>query len=158
MVDIWRTKNPNSHRYTWRRNKPLTQARLDYWIISVTLTYNVTECEIKPSIKSDHSLISLTLLSNLNTKKGPGLWKFNADLLQNNEYVELLREKFTFCKTKYNNIHDKNTKWDMVKSLIRIETKKFGKKIAKQNKDLENELYERLQHVMVNLDVLKVYY
>ena len=64
----------------------------------------------------------------------------------------MLREKFTYWNTKYNNIHDKNTKWDIVKSLIRIETKKFGKKIVKQNKDLENELYERLQHVMVNLD------
>ena len=63
----------------------------------------------------------------------------------------MLREKFTYWNTKYNNIHDKNTKWDIVKSLIRTETKKFGKKIAKQNKDLENELYERLQHVMVNL-------
>ena len=64
----------------------------------------------------------------------------------------MLREKFTYRNTKYNNIHDKNTKWDIVKLLICIETKTFGKKIAKQNKDLENELYERLQHVMVNLD------
>ena len=81
LVDIWHTRNPNSHRYTWLLYKPLTQARLDYWSISVTLTYSVTECKIKPSIKSDHSLVSLILLSNLNAKKGPGLWKFNAALL-----------------------------------------------------------------------------
>ena len=84
-------------------------------------------------------------------KKGPSLSKFNAALLQNNEYVEMLRGKFTYWNTKYNNNHDKNTKWDLVKSLIHIETKKI-KKITKQNKDLENELYEQLQHVMVNLD------
>ena len=110
LVDIWRTKNPNIHHYTWRRNNPLMQARLDYWIISISLTYNVTECKIKPSIKSDHSLISLTILSNLNAKKGPGLWKFNAALLQNNDYVEMLRDKLNYWNHKYKDMYDKNTK------------------------------------------------
>ena len=64
----------------------------------------------------------------------------------------MLKEKFLYWNAKYKDIYVKNTKWDIIKSLIRIETKKFSKKIAKQNKDLENELYEYLQCVMVNLD------
>ena len=33
MIDIWRVKNLDTRRYTWRRHFPLTQSRLDYWII-----------------------------------------------------------------------------------------------------------------------------
>ena len=152
LIDIWRTKNPYNKRYTWRRSNPLTQARLDYWLISIALTYNVTKCDIKPTIKSDHSIISLTLLRNTNKKKGPGLWKFNAALLQNNEYVEMLKNKLTFWNSKYKDITNENTKWDLIKSLIRIESKNFSKKLAKKKKDYENELYEQLQRVTMKLD------
>ena len=153
LVDVWRAKNPNSKRYTWRSNNPLVQTRLDYWLISATLMYNVTDCEIKPSIKSDHCLISLAISRNLNTKKGPGLWKFNSSLLQNDDYVQMMTVKFTYWDKEYSNMQNKNLKWDIIKSLIRIETKKFSKKLARQNKDAESELYERLQHIMVKLDV-----
>ena len=64
----------------------------------------------------------------------------------------MLRDKFNYWNHKYKDMYDKNTKWDIIKSLIRIETKKFSKKLAKQNKDLENELYERLQRLIVTLD------
>ena len=66
-------------------------------------------------------------------KKGPGLWKFNAALLQNNDYVEMLRDKFNYWTNKYKDMYDKNIKWDIIKSLICTETKKFSKKIVKQN-------------------------
>ncbi|CAH3167683.1 unnamed protein product, partial [Pocillopora meandrina] len=34
LVDIWRLRNPDKKRYTWKQNKPLVQRRLDYWLIS----------------------------------------------------------------------------------------------------------------------------
>ncbi|CAH3122874.1 unnamed protein product [Pocillopora meandrina] len=30
LVDIWRLRNPDKKRYTWKQNKPLVQRRLDY--------------------------------------------------------------------------------------------------------------------------------
>ena len=33
----------------------------------------------------------------------------------------MLREKCTYWNTKYNNIHDKNTKWDIVRSYLNKE-------------------------------------
>ena len=50
LFDVWGAKNPNSKWYTWRSNNPLVQTILNYWLISATLMYNVTDCEIKPSI------------------------------------------------------------------------------------------------------------
>ena len=33
LNDIWRIKNPNSRRYSWRQNKPLVQCRLDFFLL-----------------------------------------------------------------------------------------------------------------------------
>ena len=34
LVDIWRIRNPETKRFTWRQKNPLIQRRLDYWLIS----------------------------------------------------------------------------------------------------------------------------
>ena len=34
LVDIWRIRNPESKRFTWRQRNPFIQRRLDYWLIS----------------------------------------------------------------------------------------------------------------------------
>ena len=34
LVDIWRDHNPELLNYTWRKNNPLKQARLDFFLIS----------------------------------------------------------------------------------------------------------------------------
>ena len=34
LVDIWRIRNPDSKRFTWRQRNPFIQRRLDYWLIS----------------------------------------------------------------------------------------------------------------------------
>ena len=59
MINIWRVKNPDTRRYTWRRHFSLTQSRLDYWIIPQELVYAVENTDIKASIKTDHSIITL---------------------------------------------------------------------------------------------------
>ena len=59
LNDVWRVKNPNTPRYSWRQNHPLVQCRLDYWLLSDSLFDNVTDTSIIPSIKSDHSAITL---------------------------------------------------------------------------------------------------
>ena len=34
LIDVWRTRNPDSTLFTWRQKKPLIQRRLDFWLIS----------------------------------------------------------------------------------------------------------------------------
>lgn len=34
LIDIWRIRNPEIKRFTWRQKKPLIQRRLDFWLIS----------------------------------------------------------------------------------------------------------------------------
>ena len=34
LVDIWRIRNPNGKKISWRQKGPIIQRRLDYWLIS----------------------------------------------------------------------------------------------------------------------------
>jgi exonuclease III len=61
LIDIWRVKNPEKVRYTWRRKRPLIQSRLDRFYISDTMQYNISQVDILPGILSDHSAIILSI-------------------------------------------------------------------------------------------------
>ncbi len=82
LIDIWRQLNPDSTCFTFHTSgTPLIFSRLDFWLVSSYLSPFVNTCEIKPSIKTDHSIISLRLQGSLWQKRGPGFWKFNSNLL-----------------------------------------------------------------------------
>ena len=57
LIDVWRTLNPDGKRFTWRRTKPEVHCRLDYFMISSSLTTAITNADILPGYKTNHSLI-----------------------------------------------------------------------------------------------------
>ena len=100
LVDIYRANYPNSPRYTWRKRNPVKQARLDYFIVSSSMTDIIDSTSILPSYRSDHSIIEINI--NLSSfKHGKGYWKFNNSLLKNQEYLDLINKIITEEKVKY---------------------------------------------------------
>ena len=87
LCDIWRVFNPTSKRYTWRQLNPLRQSRLDFWLVSIHIMYELENVDIKPSYKSDHSIICLVIVNSKEQERGPGFWKFNSSLLTDTVYV-----------------------------------------------------------------------
>ena len=61
--------------------------RLDYWLISNSLYDSVTGTDIIPPIKTDHSAILLEFCNNANDIMGPGYWKMNCSLLEDDDYI-----------------------------------------------------------------------
>ena len=59
LHDIWRIKNPTERSFTWSQPEPLVLSRLDYWLISSSISDNVCDVDIIPSIKTDHSAIKI---------------------------------------------------------------------------------------------------
>ena len=91
LTDIYRDRNPDSRRFTWHKRRPLKQARLDFFLVSTTMSDLITKCDIKPGYRSDHSIIEINLLlSKFRIHKG--VWKFNNSLLNNQEYVSLINK------------------------------------------------------------------
>jgi len=63
LVGIWRIRNRDKKRYTWKQNKPLVQRRLDYWLISDDFQDDVDNTDIISAIKTDHAAIVLQVNS-----------------------------------------------------------------------------------------------
>jgi hypothetical protein len=86
IVDIWRELNPELRRYTWRRNRPFQQSRLDFFLISDALCPYVIDADILPGYRTDHSLVLLSLSMGPDEKRS-NLWKFNSSLLKDKGYL-----------------------------------------------------------------------
>ena len=60
LLDIWRELYPDMRRYTWRRNTPLQQSRLDFFFfISDLLSTFVTDADIKAEYRTDPTMFTL---------------------------------------------------------------------------------------------------
>ena len=92
LLDIWRVRHPKEKRFTWRQKTPVIQRRLDFWLISDGLQDDVVSVDIKPSIKSDHSAITLLINGVDDSERGPSFWKFNSSLVNDSDYRFLLDE------------------------------------------------------------------
>ena len=85
LVDIWRVRNPLAARFTWRQKTPFIQRRLDFWLVSDTLQEDVDCVNIIPSIKSNHSTITLAFSGVEDGIRGPSFWKFNSSLVNDQD-------------------------------------------------------------------------
>ena len=145
LRDIWRNINPELSRFTWRNKSLKIQCRLDYFLISEDLCNLTKTCDILLAPESDHSAISIHIQSDSSAqKKGPGFWKFNTALLEDESYTAALRENILTFKAKYADVADSGLKWDLIKMEIRGFTVKYSKRKAKRTRDKEKALQERI--------------
>ena len=100
LKDAFRHFNPETKHYTWKRKNPLQFARLDYFLVSHSLTDLISNASVKPSYRSDHSVIEINLIIN-KFKKGKGVWKFNCKLLSEQEYLKLVKSVIKDEISKY---------------------------------------------------------
>ena len=155
LVDIWRIKNPDTRRYTWRKvvHKGIQQSRLDMWLIANSFIYKMNETSIDTSILSDHNLITLKLEAIGSIKnRGRGSWKLNTSLLKEKEYVNMINIVIEECKDKYRNVSDKRLKWDTIKMEIRSSTISYAVYRAKEKRALENEILDTIKELETEMD------
>ena len=125
LLDIWRVTNPECKWYTWRKTGTKTgtsgiqQSRLDYFIISENLIYQITKCNIQYALYSDHNPVRIQLESLSEVKRGRGFWKLNVSLLNDKEYVNKINELLDYEIEKYKNLSNKGLKWDTIKMMVR---------------------------------------
>ena len=94
LVDIWRIRNPNSKKFSWKQKSPIIQRGLNYWLISDLLQDGVVKVDIVTAIRTDHHAITLEIDSLNDQQRGPSFWKFNNSFLDDALFVERLRENF----------------------------------------------------------------
>jgi len=60
--------------------------------VSCPISFDVSKAEIRTSIAPDHKSVFLGVEIKSEFKRGPGLWKFNNTLLEDENYKELIMD------------------------------------------------------------------
>ena len=68
---------------------------MDFFLVSQTVALWAKRCEISPSVKSDHKLVTLTIDQCTATPRGQGYWTLNNALLHDKDYIEQMKKSIT---------------------------------------------------------------
>ena len=161
LTDKWRDLNPELRRYTWRRNNPTQQSRLDFFLVSDLMSADVHDADILPGYRTDHSLILLSL-GKVKEGKRFSLWKFNASLLKDKEYlddintvIEEIKKEYAACpynQAAINEISNNEIQFvindqlflDTLLMKIRDRTISYATKKRKKNTETEQSLEKKI--------------
>ena len=124
LCDIWRSRNANEKRFTFRqkhRAQVFYKEDLGYSFVSNVLQESIKDTEILPVLSSDHSPIFFSIVSTEPASKG------NTSLLLNEEFVTIIRNyiHLKIDELNYENINDDQIRW---KFLNPIQDGEGGKK------------------------------
>ena len=102
-------------------------------MISNNLQDFVESTVITPAIKTDHRAIELVLKDSHPSVKGPGYWKMNVSLLDDENYLNELKNNFPEGKTTcIISLSDKRSIWDWLKYKIRNYAIYYSKQKARE--------------------------
>jgi len=145
LVDIYRKLHSNTKAYTYESKSLKLKSRIDYFLISNTVAANANRAEICPSIAPYHKAIFLFLEIQGKFKRGPGSWKFNNQLLEHPNYINLINTSYPKILDKYENLKSKKLLWEMIKMEIRSKTIQYSQSRRLNSKRKETELQEEIQ-------------
>ena len=100
LLDIWRIQHESEKKFTWGTKKNFNWARLDYFLVNDEFLYFNPKTDIIPAYRSDHHFITLAFKISKNAK-GRGSWKFNSNLLTDNDLVGLIRAEIRLIIETY---------------------------------------------------------
>ena len=146
LTDIWRQQNPLTKRYTWSQPNPLVRCRLDYFLISSSLAKSQVCAKILPSIKSDHSLIEITLKLR-GPPRGPGMWKLNTSLLQDETYKKEIKSIISKAWGEFDKNSDVALRFDWVKHKIREFSINFSKEKSRNIRSKEANILNQIEEL-----------
>ena len=147
LNDIYRKLHPNTRAFTYESKSLKLKSRIDYFLISNPMTVNVKNAEIRASIAPDHRATFLSLEIQGDFKRGPGSWKFNNQLLEDENYLQLVNRTYPEILEKYEDLENKRLLWEMIKMEIRASTITYSKKKRRETKQREIELQNEINEL-----------
>ena len=146
LLDIYRVLHANTKSFTYETKNSKLKSRIDFFLISRTLSVNVKRAEVRSSIAPDHKAIFLGIELESELKRGPGTWKFNNTLLDDKTYVDVIRFLYPRILEKYKDVESKQLLWELIKMELRSKTISFSKnkraELRKREVLLQNNLEE----------------
>ena len=144
LIDTWRQLHQDEKMHTWRRG--VIARRLDYILVGEDILQFVQEAAINSIGFSDHLLTSLVLKFN-NFKYGKSYYKMNVSVLQDEQYVCMMRMKIPKIIEGNENLNQ-HLQWEMTKKEIKEITMKYCKRKA-------HEKWEDRKEIKTNLETIE---
>lgn len=157
IVDVWRIKNPTVFKATFIRNRSTIASalmeRIDYCLIDYSLQQFVHRAGIMTSFSSDHAM-PYVIFQFTQHKPGPGYWKFNNSLLQDDQFIQdVVQQITTSLTTPQMDILDK---WELMKFTVKQCALRRSIQIARSEKNKLEALNKKLTQVENERDALNL--
>ena len=127
--------------------RDLKQRRLDLFLISGSLQQNIELVDIIPSVQSDHSVVKMKLCSSKENAKGSLHWKFNNSLVNDSQFVDLLRAEIPRYKAETSAFSDPS---------MRLEFLKYRYREFSRNYSIQNSKEQKHQHVFLQKKITEL--
>ena len=126
------------------------KSRIDFFLVAQNLERFVKKSDIYPSVAPDYQAIytMMSLLWRNETPRGPGLWKFNNTLLDDEQHRANIRETYVSASEMHSAVKDKRLFWELLKSMeFRSTTISYSKNKSKLTQVREKEVKSRLEEL-----------
>ena len=150
-VDAFRILHPNAKLFTHFKKNPLIAARLDYFLVSSGMINMARDIKMRQTPHNDHSLISIHFESS-EYCRGPGLWKLNTKLLQDEQVNSDILNCIQDLKQNYGHL-DIFEWWEELKIKVHFKFQEAGRRIKLTKvRNLENlrKIYDELHKELIN--------
>ena len=112
LIDIYREMNQNGVEKTWRlwnksRRRADKEARLDYFLVDTAMASFVDLVGVSTPFTStfDHRPVIMKIDFN-KVKRGPGYWKFNNSMLDDQDFCKKVRDTIARILYEYQSLDD----------------------------------------------------
>ena len=92
VEDIWRYLHPSVSGFTWSRWDHSCASRIDLFGVPYAWVPHVASCDILACPFSDHCGVLMFLSVPDAVPPGPGLWKLNVSVLDDDDYFSLIAD------------------------------------------------------------------
>ena len=151
-TDIWRYLHPSSSDFTWTKADGSLSSRIDLIGFPYIWVSSVSACDILTCPFSDHCAVVLSVSVPSVVPPGPGLWKLNVSVLEEEEYSHLIRDFWTTWRRRKHLFPSLAKWWEVGKSRIKGLTISYcsrRSRVASQERDL---LVRLAKHLKSRLD------
>ena len=148
VLDIWRYLHPTVSSFTWTRWNGAFASRIDLFGVPYVWVPSVSSCDIVPCPFSDHCGVLLSVVVPDVVPPGPGLWKLNTSILEDDEYVRLISDLWVSWRASIPRFPSLAKWWEKGKGLIKGATIRYccDRSAARsKNRDLLVRLADHLK-------------
>lgn len=157
MIDIWRTQHPDVFASTYIQHESSIASslmeRIDYILLDSSLQQFVIESKIMCAFASDHAIPMIQLNCSL-SQPGPGYWKFNVNLLDDESFIQDVKDRITNVLSDTS--MDLLDRWELMKFSVKQAAIIRGSQIVKADKAKLEVLKKKLNSVTEQRDALNL--